>query len=62
MPLGLAPNLRQLDKYELALMGRDPLWSLLYPFRANRPNTHTFTVFNAKDIPIEAMFGVLSNV
>tara|TARA_R100000353_G_scaffold78458_1_gene59177 strand:+ start:3848 stop:3952 length:105 start_codon:yes stop_codon:yes gene_type:complete len=21
----LAPNLRQLDKYELALMGRDPL-------------------------------------
>ena len=53
----LAPNLRQLDKYELALMGRDPLWSLLYPFRANRPNTHTFTVFNAKEIPI-AMWGV----
>ena len=40
----LAPKLRQLDKYELAVTGRDPLWSLLYPFSANRPNTFTFSV------------------
>lgn len=52
----LAPNLRQLDKYELALTGRDPLWSLLYPFRANRPNTFTFSVYNAEHKVI-AMFG-----
>ena len=41
----LAPKLKQTDKYELAVMGRDPLWTLLYPFRINRPNVHTFGVY-----------------
>ena len=41
----LAPNLQQLDKYELAAMGIDPLTALINPFRYNRPNTHTFTIF-----------------
>ena len=52
----LAPKLRQLDKYELAVTGRDPLWSLLYPFRANRPNTFTFSVYD-KNHNVVAMFG-----
>ena len=52
----LAPKLRSLDRYEIAVTGRDPLWALLYPFRANRKNTHTFSVFNNEDKVI-AMFG-----
>ena len=29
----LAPRLKQLDKYEIASLGYDPLRALLYPFR-----------------------------
>ena len=32
----LAPKIKQTDKFELAVMGKDPLWTLLYPFRINR--------------------------
>ena len=41
----LAPNLKQLDKYEVAVMGYDPLTALLMPLTYNRPNTHIFTLF-----------------
>ena len=40
----LASKLRQQDKYELALMGNDPINALLAPFRFNRPNINTYTV------------------
>jgi hypothetical protein len=54
----LAFKLRELDKYELALNGRDPLSALIDPFRFNRPNVNTYTVL--KDNKVLAMFGVVS--
>ena len=35
----LAPNLKQLDKFEVALWGMDPLQALLIPFRYKKNNT-----------------------
>ena len=55
----LAPNLQQLDKYELATMGIDPLTALINPFRYNRPNTHTFTVFEQGTDEIVAIWGAM---
>ena len=57
----LAPKIKQTDKFELAVMGKDPLWTLLYPFRINRPNVHTFGVYQ-DDGTIEAMFGCCSSM
>lgn len=53
----LAPNLKQLDKYEVAVMGLDPLTALLLPFTYNRPNTHTFTIFEKNTNEIIAIWG-----
>jgi len=53
----LAPNLQQIDKFELALVGLDPLSALLLPFRHNRPNTHTFTIFEEETDEIVAIWG-----
>ena len=55
----LAPNLKQLDKYEVAVMGLDPLTALLLPFTYNRPNTHTFTVFEKDTNKIVAICGAV---
>ena len=52
----LAQKLKQTDKYELAVTGKEPLWVLLYPFRINRPNVHTFSVYKDND-EVVAMFG-----
>ena len=54
----LAPNLKQLDKYELGTIGIDPLTALINPFRYNRPNTHSFTIFNEKD-EVVAIWGAM---
>lgn len=54
----LAFKLRQLDKYELALAGHDPLTALVNPFRFTRPNVNTYTVL--KNGEVLAMFGVVS--
>ena len=41
----LAPRLKSIDRYELALWGLDPLLALLQPFRfTRRKNIHTFTI------------------
>ena len=53
----LAPRLKQLDKYEIASLGYDPLRALLYPFRYYKKNTITFSLFNNKHQVI-AMWGV----
>jgi len=55
----LAPNLQQLDKFELATMGVDPLTALINPFRYNRPNTHTFTIFEQGTDEIVAIWGAM---
>jgi len=55
----LAPNLKQLDKYEVAVMGLDPLTALLLPFQYKRPNTHTFTIFEEKTDEIVAIWGAM---
>jgi hypothetical protein len=55
----LAPNLQQLDKYELATMGVDPLTALINPFRYNRPNTHTFSIFEKDTNEIIAIWGAM---
>lgn len=55
----LASNLKQLDKYEVAVMGLDPLTALLLPFTYNRPNTHTFTVFEKSTDDIVAILGAM---
>ena len=55
----LAPNLQQLDKYELATMGVDPLTALINPFRYNRLNTHTFTIFEKDTDEIVAIWGAM---
>tara|TARA_B100000927_G_scaffold23829_1_gene17975 strand:- start:66 stop:602 length:537 start_codon:yes stop_codon:yes gene_type:complete len=52
----LAKKLKQTDKYELAVTGKEPLWVLLYPFRINRPNVHTFSVYKDNH-EVVAMFG-----
>ena len=46
----LASKLRQQDKYELALMGNDPINALLAPFRFNRPNVNTYTVLEKDNV------------
>lgn len=55
----LASKLRQQDKYELALMGNDPINALLAPFRFNRPNINTYTVLEKDNVL--SMFGVVSD-
>jgi len=55
----LAFKLRDIDKYEIALMGHDPLFALVTPFRYSRENVNTYTVLN--DGKVVAMFGVVSN-
>jgi hypothetical protein len=55
----LAPKLKPLDRYEVAAMGIDPLSALLIPFRVNRPNTHTFTIFEKESNEIVAMWGAV---
>ena len=55
----LAPNLQQLDKFELAVVGVDPLTALLNPFRYNRPNTHTFTIFEKESDEVVAIWGAM---
>ena len=55
----LAPNLKQLDKYEVAVMGLDPLTALLLPFQYNRPNTNTFTIFEKETDEIVAIWGAM---
>ena len=38
----LAKNLKQVDKYELAIWGLDPLQALLQPFRYTKRKVHTY--------------------
>ncbi len=54
----LAFDLRQEDKYEIALMGHTPLDALIAPFRYTRKGVNTYTVLD-NDKPV-AMFGVVS--
>ena len=42
----LAKNLKQVDKYELAIWGLDPLQALLQPFRYTKRKVHTYTIFD----------------
>ena len=56
----LAFNLRQVDKYEIAMMGLDPLNALLAPFRYKREGVITYTV-HTHDDKIACMFGVVSS-
>ena len=37
----LAKNLKQVDKYELAIWGLDPLQALMQPFRYTKRKVHT---------------------
>ena len=53
----LVPKLKQTDRYELPTINKEPLLSLLYPFRIQRKNIITFSLFNNKDEVI-AMWGV----
>lgn len=55
----LAPDLKALDKYEIATLGLDPLSALLMPFRYNRKNTHTFTIFEQDTDDIVAIWGAM---
>ena len=57
----LAPNLKQLDKFEVALWGMDPLQALLIPFRYKKNNKHTYTVFDTSH-NIVAIFGVAPTI
>ena len=54
----LAFDLRQEDKYEVALAGHTPLDALISPFRFSRKGVNTYTVLDS-GIPV-AMFGVVS--
>lgn len=54
----LCTELKQLDKFELGTVGSDPLTALISPFRYNRPNTHSFTLFD-EDHEIIALFGAM---
>tara|TARA_R100001530_G_scaffold5435_1_gene6744 strand:- start:3549 stop:4079 length:531 start_codon:yes stop_codon:yes gene_type:complete len=55
----LAFNLRQEDKYEVAIVGHDPLTALINPFRYTRDNVNTYTVLDL-DGNVKSMFGVVS--
>jgi|TARA_R100001463_G_scaffold1428_1_gene6374 hypothetical protein len=54
----LAPNLKPLDRYEIALWGLDPLQALLQPFRYSRPNVNSFTILT-KEHKVAAIFGAV---
>ena len=54
----LAYKLKQSDKYELAIMGHDPLTALTNVFRYSRKGIRTYTVFEKDNVL--AMFGVVS--
>ncbi len=56
----LAFNLRQVDKYEIAMMGLDPLTALLAPFRYTRKGVITYSVLT-HDNKVACMFGVVSS-
>ena len=56
----LAPRLKSIDRYELALWGLDPLLALLQPFRfARRKNIHTFTILTESKQEVVAIFGAV---
>ena len=40
-------------------MGLDPLTALLLPFQHDRPNTHTFTIFEKDTHEVLAVFGAM---
>ena len=54
----LAFKLKESDKYELAIMGHDPLTALTNVFRYSRKGIRTYTVF--EEDKVLAMFGVVS--
>ena len=57
----LAPRLKSIDRYELALWGLDPLMALLQPFRfTRRKNIHTFTILTESKQEVVAIFGAVS--
>ena len=58
----LAPRLKSIDRYELALWGLDPLLALfLQPFRfKRRKNIHTFTILTESKQEVVAIFGAVS--
>ena len=57
----LAPRLKSIDRYELALWGLDPLMALLQPFRfIRRKNIHTFTILTESKQEVVAIFGAVS--
>ena len=57
----LAPRLKSIDRYELALWGLDPLQALLQPFRfKRRKNIHTFTILTESKQEVVAIFGAVS--
>ena len=56
----LAPRLKSIDRYELALWGLDPLLALLQPFRfIRRKNIHTFTILTESKQEVVAIFGAV---
>ena len=56
----LAPRLKSIDRYELALWGLDPLVALLQPFRfTRRKNIHTFTILTESKQEVVAIFGAV---
>jgi len=56
----LAPRLKSIDRYELALWGLDPLFALLQPFRfIRRKNIHTFTILTESKQEVVAIFGAV---
>ena len=57
----LAPRLKAIDRYELALWGLDPLLALLQPFRfKRRKNIHSFTILTESKQEVVAIFGAVS--
>ena len=54
----LAPKLQNIDRFEIAVTGLDPLKALLLPFLKKRPNTHTFSIFNDKH-EVVAIWGAM---
>ena len=56
----LAPRLKSIDRYELALWGLDRLNGLLQPFRfTRRKNIHTFTILTESKQEVVAIFGAV---
>jgi hypothetical protein len=55
----LAPNLKAIDRYEIAVLGYDPIHALLLPFRYARPNTCTYTILTEHTNEVVAIFGVI---